>query len=65
MDLHCGKTRSIAVHRFKGLESRAFVLTDIEYLSTSRQRDLFYIGATRATQRLVVLAHESLRGQLR
>jgi len=40
------------------------VLTDIERLSTPRERDLFYVGATRATQRLIVLAHESLRGKL-
>ena len=63
-DLHSGKTRFTTVHRFKGLESRAVVLTDIEHLSTPRDRDLFYIGATRATQHLVVLAHESLRGTL-
>jgi len=61
VDLHSGKTRYATVHRFKGLESRAVVLTDIERLSTPRERDLFYVGATRATQRLIVLAHESLR----
>jgi len=64
VDLHSGKTRYATVHRFKGLESRAVVLTDIERLNTPRERDLFYIGATRATQRLIVLAHESLRGKL-
>ena len=63
-DLHSGRTRFTTVHRFKGLESRAVVLTDIDHLSTPRERDLFYIGASRATQRLVVLAHESLRGKL-
>jgi DNA polymerase III delta prime subunit len=63
-DLHSSKTRYTTVHRFKGLESRAVVLTDIERLSTPRERDLFYVGATRATQRLIVLAHESLRGTL-
>ena len=31
---------------------------------TPLERDLFYVGATRATQRLVVLAHESLRERL-
>jgi ATP-dependent exoDNAse (exonuclease V) alpha subunit len=53
------------VHRFKGLEARAVVLTDVERLGTPLDRDLFYIGATRATQRLVVLAPESLRERLR
>jgi superfamily I DNA/RNA helicase len=41
------------------------VLTDIDRLETEHDRDLFYIGATRATQRLVVLAHEGLRSRLR
>jgi len=44
--------------------SRAVVLTDIEYLGNPRDRDLFSIGATRANQRLVVLAHASLRRAL-
>jgi hypothetical protein len=34
-------------------------------LATEHDRDLFYIGATRATHRLVVLAHEGLRSRLR
>jgi hypothetical protein len=63
-DLRSTKIRYATVHRFKGLEARAVVLTDVERLETPRERDLFYVGATRATQRLVVLAHESLRGRL-
>jgi DNA polymerase III delta prime subunit len=63
-DLKSSKIRYATVHRFKGLEARAVVLTDIEKLETPRERDLFYVGATRATQRLVVLAHESLRARL-
>jgi DNA polymerase III delta prime subunit len=63
-DFHSVKTRYTTVHRFKGLEARAVVLTDIEHLDTPRERDLFYVGATRATQRLIVLAHESLRTKL-
>ena len=64
VDLHSGRTRYASVHRFKGLEARAVVLTDVDRLDRPRERDLFYIGATRATQRLIVLAHESLRGRL-
>ena len=63
-DLHSAQTRYATVQRFKGLEARAVVLTDIERLGTPRERDLFYVGATRATQRLIGLAHESLRGKL-
>ena len=63
-DLKSGKTHFASIHRFKGLEAHAVVLTDIERLDSARERDLFYVGATRATQRLVVLANESLRGRL-
>lgn len=62
-DLRSGKTRYASIHRFKGLEARAVVLTDLDHLEKPRDRDLFYIGATRATQRLVILASESLRGR--
>ena len=64
-DLRSGKTKYASIYRFKGLESRAVVLTDIDRLETAHERDLFYIGATRATQRLIVLAHERLKGELR
>jgi superfamily I DNA/RNA helicase len=60
-DLRSGKTKYASIYRFKGLESRAVVLTDIDRLETAHERDLFYIGATRATQRLIVLAHDRLR----
>ena len=64
VNLHTGKTHYSSIYRYKGLESRAVVLTDIADLSTPRKRSLVYVGATRATHRLVVLAHESLRGKL-
>ena len=64
VELHGGKTRYASVHRFKGLEARAVVLTDVESLETARERDLFYVGATRATRRLVVLAHAGVRPHL-
>lgn len=60
-NLRSGKTSYASIHRFKGLEARAVVLTDFDRLDRPKDRDLFYIGATRATQRLVVLAHERLR----
>ena len=64
-DLRSTKIRYASIHRFKGLEARAVVLTDIERLDSARERDLFYVGATRATQRLIVLANEALRARLR
>ena len=63
-DMRSGKTKYASIYRFKGLEARAVVLTDIDRLETEHDRDLFYIGATRATQRLVVLAHEGLKALL-
>ena len=42
------------IHEFKGLEAPAVILTDID-LSKEHHRDLLYVGASRATDRLVVL----------
>lgn len=64
MNLRTVKTHYSSIYRFKGLEARAVVLTDIDELSTPHERSLAYVGATRATHRLVLLAHESLRGEL-
>lgn len=60
-DMRSGKTKYASIYRFKGLEARAVVLTDIDRLESEHDRDLFYIGATRATQRLVVLVQEGLK----
>jgi hypothetical protein len=64
VNLHGGKTHYCSIYRFKGLEARAVVLTDIDGLSP-RGRSLVYVGATRARQRLVVLADEKLRASLK
>ncbi len=42
------------IHEFKGLEAPAVILTDID-LAKEHHRDLLYVGASRATDRLVVL----------
>ncbi|MCR8669770.1 nuclease-related domain-containing DEAD/DEAH box helicase [Agrococcus sp. HG114] len=42
------------VHAYKGLESPAVIVTDVDG-TTPRWQDLLYIGATRATERLVIL----------
>lgn len=42
------------IHKFKGLEAPAVVLTDVS-AATEADRNLLYVGATRATDRLVVL----------
>lgn len=43
-----------SIHEFKGLEAPAVILTDVD-LSKGYHRDLLYVGASRATDRLVVL----------
>lgn len=48
-----------SIHEFKGLEAPAVILTDVD-LSKGYHRDLLYVGASRATDRLVVL--EQLNG---
>ena len=64
VDLHSNKTRYCSIYRFKGLESPAVVLTDIEDLDSPAACSLLYVGCTRALHRLVILAHESLRAKL-
>jgi hypothetical protein len=56
---HPGKVRYSTVRRFRGLEAPVVVLTDVEALDNDG-RTLLYVGVTRATQRLVVLAHISV-----
>jgi len=45
------------IHEFKGLEAPAVILTDVD-LSKPYHRDLLYVGASRATDRLVVLEQQ-------
>lgn len=47
-----------SIHEFKGLEAPAVILTDVD-LSKGYHRDLLYVGASRATDRLVVLSASS------
>lgn len=59
-----GRLRTATIHAFKGLEAHAVVITDIENFGSARDRDLFYIGASRAFDRVTVLAHERTRAPL-
>jgi hypothetical protein len=65
VDLHSGKTKYCSIFRFKGLEATAVIITDVEHLDTTADCSLLYVGCTRALQRLVILAHESLRGRFK
>ncbi len=45
-----------SIHRFKGLERRVVVLTDLEALSLERDARLLYVGISRARTHVVVVA---------
>lgn len=49
------KARYCSIQAFKGLESPAVVLTDVDARSSNRLEALLYVGLTRATDRLVML----------
>jgi hypothetical protein len=53
--------RYASVHAFKGLESRAIVLTDIESLEDDQAKALFYVGMTRARLSLSLMMSDRLR----
>ncbi len=59
-----GHARCATIHRFKGLEARVVVITDVTRLDET-VRALLYVGATRAVERLVVLAHKDVAAELR
>ena len=53
-----GKISFTSISKFKGLESPCVFLLDLEQLSFWKNRDdLLYVGLTRATDRLVILAN--------
>jgi hypothetical protein len=56
--------RCATIHRFKGLEARAVVITDVTTLDET-SRALLYVGATRTVERLVVLAARDVARDLR
>jgi RecA/RadA recombinase len=52
-----------SIRAFKGLETAAVVVTDVETLSTPEARSLFYVATTRPLQRLVIIANERVRAE--
>lgn len=52
------------VHAFKGLESPVVIVTDVDEVSGPTSRALFYIAVTRALQKLVILAHDSVKNEI-
>ena len=53
-----------ANHAFKGMESPAVIVTDIDGLDGSSSTTLFYVAITRVLQRLIILAHDSVKADI-
>jgi len=64
VELRPSATRYCAISRFQGLEAPAVVLTDVADLDSAAACSALYVGCTRALERLVILAHESLKAKL-
>jgi hypothetical protein len=58
-------TSYCSIHSFKGLESPAVIVTDVDRVAGREASALFYVATTRALQRLVILAHQRVRAEAR
>jgi hypothetical protein len=61
---HTSSLRFGTIASFKGLEAPAIVLTDIDEVGTAAAQRLFYVGVSRATDRLRVIARDGLQGEI-
>lgn len=55
-----GQIRFTTIQSFKGLDSPAIIVTDIEHVDGGFS-SLFYVAATRALERLCIIAHETVK----
>lgn len=53
------------VQAFKGLESPVIILTDIEHFDTDERMNIFYIGVTRALQRLAIFVSKAAKSDIK
>jgi hypothetical protein len=51
-----------SIHAFKGMESLAIIVTDVETITGEQAASLFYVAMTRALHRLYILAHSNIKG---
>ncbi len=56
-----GQIPYATIQSFKGLESPAIVVTDIEHLDSELFSSLFYVATTRALERLCIIVHETAK----
>lgn len=59
-----GQIRFTTIQSFKGLDSPAIVVTDIEHLSSELLSSLFYVATTRALERLCIVVHETAKADI-
>jgi ATP:corrinoid adenosyltransferase len=56
-----GRIRYTTIQSFKGLDSPAVVVTDIEHVDGDLFSSLFYVATTRALERLCMIVHETAK----
>ncbi|MDT3779658.1 NERD domain-containing protein [Nitrospira sp. MA-1] len=56
-----GQIRYTTIQSFKGLDSPAIVVTDIEHVDGDMFSSLFYVATTRALERLYIIVHETAK----
>jgi ATP:corrinoid adenosyltransferase len=56
-----GQIRYTTIQSFKGLDSPAIVVTDIEHVDGDMFSSLFYVATTRALERLFIIVHETAK----
>jgi len=59
-----GKSWYTTIHGFKGLESPVVILIEIEDIISEAGKSLLYIGMTRATERLFILASPQAKEEI-
>ena len=52
------------IHSFKGLESPVAILTDFDQIDHTAQKNLLYVGMTRARSALYILLSDKARRQM-
>lgn len=53
-----------SIHAYKGMESPAIIVTDVETITGEQAEALFYIAMTRALHRLYVLAYNNIKREI-
>ncbi|AQS59526.1 nuclease-related domain-containing DEAD/DEAH box helicase [Desulforamulus ferrireducens] len=54
-----------SIQAYKGLEAPAIIITDIEHVSGDIYNNLFYIALTRSTQRVIILARDRVKREIK